>query len=138
KYLRGILRIMARHGGSSVLRHLLSESIQAAEAAALVKFELAYALISEGESEEAAKTVTDAVAGSRSASVAAEGLTLGADSAEAAKRIPPLDDEEVGLEETRGHADVAAVRQWVDGVKIAAAAAPARLAEAEAAIRGWG
>jgi tetratricopeptide (TPR) repeat protein len=138
KYLRGILKRMVRPGGAAVLRRLLSEATPSAEAAGFIRIELAHALAAEGESEEAARVATEAVAGSESTSLAAEGLALGADKTEVSKRIPPLDDKEAGLGEECGHPDAAAVRQWVDGVKIAAATDPAHLATAEGNIRGEG
>lgn len=138
KYLRGILKRMVQSGGTAILRHLLSEPTLAASPVGLIRIELAHALAAEGNRDEAAKVATEAVMGGHSASLVVEGLALGADKTEVSKNIPPLDDKEAGLGEERGHPDAAAVRQWVDGVKSAAATNPVHLATAEGSIRGEG
>lgn len=138
EYFRGLLKRLVQFGGVGILERLLKEARMHPEVEAVVKTEMAHALITEGRREEAAVAATEAVRRSSSAALAVECLALGADRTEVAKRCPSLDRAGAGLHEERYHPEAADVRLWVDGVKIAATTDPTKLVVVEGNIRGEG
>jgi hypothetical protein len=137
RYFRGMLKRLKQFGGRRVLESLLSEATMSAEVEALVLLELAHAVRAEGELGEAASYATAVVKKTGNTGVAVECLLMGADRAEIAKRCPSLENFGAGNDE-RYDPNAAALRIWVEGVRIAAAVDPARLGKLEAQVPGEG
>jgi hypothetical protein len=138
EFLRGILARLTAIGSAAFLRRLVEDVSLSPEVNGQIRIELASALAREGKASEVAQAATEAIVVTNSVTIAAQGLTLGADKVEAIKCIPSFDDEKVGLNEEYGQPDKAAVRRWVDGIKIAVANDSPTVETAANYVRGIG
>jgi hypothetical protein len=127
KYLRLILERMVQFGGTEILFRLLDEAKMSEQAAGLVLIELAKALITEGETDGAKEAATEAVRLNDSVELAAEGLMLGADRDEVAKRLPDLSELDIAVGADRYISQDNQLKLWVEGVRIAADVNPQAL-----------
>jgi len=137
EYFRGILKKLAQFGGIEILNRLLETPGVSTELRALIKIEVGQALIRQHKVAAASAVATEAVMMSSTSAVAVEGLKLGAHRTEVAKRLPSLDGSGAGLDEA-GYPEAAKLKTWLDGVRIAAATDPVKLAETAALISGVG
>jgi tetratricopeptide (TPR) repeat protein len=127
KYLRLILERMVQFGGTEILFRLLDEAKMSEHAASLVLIELAKALVAEGETDAAKEAATKAVRLNDSVELAAEGLMLGADRDEVAKRLPDLSKLDIAVGADRYISQDNQLKLWVEGVRIAANVNPQAL-----------
>ncbi len=138
KYLRLILRRMIQFGGSDVLFRVLDEARMSDQAAAIVMIELANALAAEGEAEAAQEVATEAVRRSDSVELSAEGLTLGADLGEVAKRLPDLSIIDIAVGNDSYIAENNQLKLWIEGVRIAGSVNPHAIEPEMERIQGEG